>query len=230
MTTNKYTMKMSLNVLNHLGLNLYSNIPTVLSEIVANAYDADATKVTIDLDIKNDKIIIEDDGNGMTLEEINKKFLLVGYSKRKSGNEKSMVFRRDVMGRKGIGKLSLFSIANQVDVYTAKVNKISGVVEKNGLGMNRHDIESEIQSSEVYHPKDLSTEIFQKEKGTMIVITNFKRKINHWESYLRTRLARRFSVLGDKYKFNVSINETQITANDRNYLKKVPISLGNRRR
>ena len=35
-------MSTSLSSLEHLGINLYSNIPAVLSEIVANAWDADA--------------------------------------------------------------------------------------------------------------------------------------------------------------------------------------------
>ncbi len=38
-----YSMTLSLNVLNHLGLNLYSNAPAVLAEAVANGWDADAT-------------------------------------------------------------------------------------------------------------------------------------------------------------------------------------------
>ena len=41
----KFTMSLSLNVLNHLGINLYSNVPAVLSEIVANSWDADAENV-----------------------------------------------------------------------------------------------------------------------------------------------------------------------------------------
>ena len=45
MTDHDYTMTISLNVLNHLGLNLYSNVPSVLSEVVANSYDADAEGV-----------------------------------------------------------------------------------------------------------------------------------------------------------------------------------------
>ena len=38
-----YTMTISLNVLHHLGIGLYSNIPTVMSEVVANAGDPDAS-------------------------------------------------------------------------------------------------------------------------------------------------------------------------------------------
>ena len=77
---NKFIMSLSLNVLNHLGINLYSNIPAVLSEIVANSWDADAKRV--DITIAEDQIIIEDDGCGMSADDINNKFLYVGYQKR----------------------------------------------------------------------------------------------------------------------------------------------------
>ena len=50
MTDSPYEMHLSLNVLEHLGLNLYSNVPSVLSEVVANAWDADATSVGVTLD------------------------------------------------------------------------------------------------------------------------------------------------------------------------------------
>jgi hypothetical protein len=58
----KYQIKISLNVLNHLGIKLYSNVPAVLSEVVANAWDADATKVEISTE--KEKILIQDDGHG----------------------------------------------------------------------------------------------------------------------------------------------------------------------
>jgi HSP90 family molecular chaperone len=41
----RYTMTVDLSVLESLGINLYSNAAAVLSELVANAYDADATLV-----------------------------------------------------------------------------------------------------------------------------------------------------------------------------------------
>ena len=41
--TAKYRMTISLNVLNHLGLYLYSNTPAVLAEVIANAWDANKT-------------------------------------------------------------------------------------------------------------------------------------------------------------------------------------------
>lgn len=118
-------MSLDLNVLNHLGLNLYSNTPAVLSEVVANSYDADALEVKIDISQESDKIVIIDDGNGMTLQEINEKFLRVGYQKRESGEALSKKYHRPVMGRKGIGKLSLLSIANKIEIHS-KTESLAG--------------------------------------------------------------------------------------------------------
>ena len=43
-------MTVDLNVLDHLAINLYSNIAAVLTEAVANAWDADAETVDIRID------------------------------------------------------------------------------------------------------------------------------------------------------------------------------------
>ena len=64
----KYQMNISNTVLYHLGINLYSNVPAVLSEVVANSWDADAANVYIE--IEKDRITIIDDGHGMTLKDI----------------------------------------------------------------------------------------------------------------------------------------------------------------
>ena len=57
-----YKMTITLNVLNNLGITLYSNVPAVLSEVVANSWDADASKVVIEIEPgksgKSGKIII----------------------------------------------------------------------------------------------------------------------------------------------------------------------------
>ncbi|MCY4150584.1 MAG: ATP-binding protein [Gammaproteobacteria bacterium] len=108
-----YELKIDLNALNHLGLNLYSNVPAVLSELIANAWDADADNVHLDI-INGDtdtQIIVKDDGCGMDETDINNKFLTVGYQRRKTSNDDATPKKnRKVMGRKGIGKLSVFSI------------------------------------------------------------------------------------------------------------------------
>src|SRR5688572_29549951 len=144
----KYTMKLSLNVLNNWGFNLYSNVPAVLFEVVANAYDADAASVKIKIGIT--KIVIEDDGHDMKLADINNKFLFVGYQRRIEGESITKKWSRPVMGRKGIGKLSLFLIANNIEIHSIKKG------EKNGFTLNRFEIEKQIkESGGIYHPSDI---------------------------------------------------------------------------
>src|ERR1017187_667547 len=100
-------MTISLNALEHLGINLYSNIPAVLSEIVANSWDADAPKVNVVIDKINETITIEDSGVGMTRDEVIDRFLNVGFKRRDVMGETTIGGRKP-MGRKGIGKLSIF--------------------------------------------------------------------------------------------------------------------------
>lgn len=86
-----YELTVDLQVLKHLGIGLYSNVPAVVSEMVANAYDADAENVEIT--VKDDEITIKDDGLGMNVQDANKKFLTVGYDKRSSGETETPKLR-----------------------------------------------------------------------------------------------------------------------------------------
>ena len=213
--SSKYQMTINLNVLNHLGINLYSNVPAVLSEIVANSWDADATNVDIKID--NDKITITDDGHGMTLEDINGKYLMVGYERRK-GKEGILTAKgRSVMGRKGIGKLSLFSIANIVQVESVKGG------EKNGFMMSVGAIEDHINQNKQtpYEPSSLpEDDLTLDQKGTRIVLTGLKKRVAQAPAALQKRLARRFSVIGTN-DFHVKINGKSVTVTDRGYFHKI---------
>ena len=103
--TPRFEMTVDMSVLESLGINLYSNAAAVLSEMVANAWDADATEVTIDWMTSGQVVVIADNGRGMTAEDINKRFLKVGYKKRINEGSMSPRWDRLYMGRKGIGKL-----------------------------------------------------------------------------------------------------------------------------
>ena len=47
----KLEFKVAPHAIEDLGSNLYTGFPKVLAEFVANAYDADATKVEIEFDL-----------------------------------------------------------------------------------------------------------------------------------------------------------------------------------
>lgn len=210
----KYRMTVSLNVLNHLGIGLYSNIPAVLSELVANAWDADANEVEISID-PSGQIVVRDNGHGMTLDDINERFLRVGYQRRITSATSPN--GRSVMGRKGIGKLSSFSISNIVEVHT-----IQGA-ERNALRMNRTQIEKGIKdgNSKEYYPEDVEPQIDQLDHGTRIVLRELDRSVSWTAPYLRRRLARRFSIIGPANGFKVSVNGSEITSSDRDFYNKL---------
>ena len=215
-TPKKYQMTINLNVLNHLGINLYSNIPAVLSEVVANSWDADATNV--DIEIEPERITITDDGHGMTFDDINDKYLEIGYERRDHQPVKTVKYDRDVMGRKGIGKLSLFSIAEIVTVETFKDGS------RNGFVMSTDEIEEHIKGDKPgpYEPTPLpESEMMLDSTGTRIVLTNLKRRVNiATPDYVKKRLARRFSTIGND-DFTVRVDETPINIADRDYFDKL---------
>ena len=216
MSEPEYTMRINLNVLNHLGFKLYSNVPAVLSEAVANSWDADATHV--DIKIESEKIIITDDGHGMTLQDINDKYLTVGYERRNDSEGRKTELDRSIMGRKGIGKLSLFSIADTVEVQTVRDG------DKNGFVMSARKIEEQIreQDGSAYHPDTLpNSKITLEENGTRIVLTGLKKQVHQTPTALRKRLARRFSIIGTEYDFTVKINGDPVGVADRSYFYKL---------
>lgn len=218
--TGPYEMTISLNVLNHLGLNLYSNHPSVLSEAVANAWDADATRVDITLDVSSGTVVVQDNGIGMTADDINQRFLRVGYQRRNNAETRRTARGRQVMGRKGIGKLSLFSIARTVRVETASAG------ERNALLMDVKAIQREIGNRDTnrlgsYRPQPLSVQGIDFDHGTRLTLTNLKRDISKTETFLARRLARRFSVLGAQEDFQVFIGGREVTPADIDHLRMV---------
>ncbi len=217
-TSDRYTLTINLPTLQHL-VNLYSNVPAVLSEVVANAWDADATRVDIVLDSKRRRIEIRDDGHGMDVSDANAFFLKVGYRRRDAGRHRSPRFKRSVMGRKGIGKLALFAIADIIEVRSVKT--IDRKKHKSGFVLNRADIEKAIKNRAVYHPKPLAANDITHRSGTLLVLRKLRKNVKLAEQALRTRIARRFSVLAATHKFSVRVNGQAISVKDRGYLKKL---------
>ena len=216
----RYVMTLSLDVLDHLGLNLYSNIPAVLAEAVANCWDADASRVDIRLDPKEGLIEIKDDGCGMTRKDINDRYLMVGYRRRKDQPIATLKYGRHVMGRKGIGKLSLFSIADEVEVHSAKL--VGKPIERNAFLMDATEIRRQMESgSGPYHPRPVEPDS-SLGIGTRITLRRLRKQIVGGTSTgLRRRLARRFAVIGPISSFSVAVDGTDIGVADRDYFSKI---------
>lgn len=214
----KFALTISLNVLEHLGINLYSNVPSVLSEIVANAWDADASQVKVQWDRADGRIVITDDGTGMSANEVNGRFLKVGH-RRRDDQPGTTAKSRSPMGRKGIGKLSLFSIAGTVTVETVKNG------ERSAFRMKLDDIRKQVREAGgqgTYQPVEIPVDTIDFDHGTRITLADLRhRQTVATSRAVRKRVARRFAVLGDQYDFKVEIDGAEVTPADRDYYSKL---------
>ena len=216
MPKDPYELLFDVGTIKHLGLQMYSTLPPVIGELVANAWDANATRVEITIPetriIDTSEIIVQDNGIGMSDMDIRKAYLIIGRDRRKDDGTDCtpLPFERPVMGRKGIGKFSAFGIAKEIEVETIREGEFSH------LRMNYDAlIEQQDKRKIKFPPLSPSGDV---EKGTRITLRNLikyrTRKIPI--SQLRRGLARRFSIIGESYNFAVVINGDPITPTERN--------------
>ncbi|MDE2834943.1 MAG: hypothetical protein OXM02_10540 [Bacteroidota bacterium] len=121
------------------------------------------------------------------------------------------------MGRKGIGKLSAFSIARIVEVHTVEDG------QRNAFRMDRQNIEASVRGNRTdeYHPDPIKPVIDGQQSGTRLVLRELNQSLNRAVPHLRRRLARRFSIIGAEHNFEVTVNGEQISPVHRDFHKKL---------
>ena len=190
-----------INTINHLGVMLYSTIPPMIAELVSNSWDADASYVSLKFENgDNKKIIVSDDGIGMSFDDLNDQFLNIGRNRRTDLNSDITPKGRKVLGKKGLGKLSMFGIGKTITISTVK-DKIKNtfVMDYDGI-KNSHNKE--------YLPTIIDDNIeVNEENGTIITIENIKRKTDFDLVGIRNSLLSRFKIFSSEFK--VLINEQE---------------------
>lgn len=201
----KLVLKFDPNTIEHLGISLYSKLPSVLSELISNSWDADSDEVKINF-IDNSQIKeIEyvDFGDGMTFEELNEKYLVIGRNRREQIANQTSSKGRKVIGKKGLGKLSVFGICDIIEVISIK----DGF--KNHFKMDL----SEIKKSQGNYSPDLliskNTIAANNEKGTTILLKKIRRKSGFDISSIAVSLSKKFLIF-DKMKVELSLNSKMI--------------------
>lgn len=132
-TDNAIYFDFSYAALKLLGKNLYSNAANAISELVANGLDAKAKNVYVYIDMSDKEhsiIEIIDDGIGMNYNDLASKYVWIGRNKR---NDEELLEdeKKNVMGRKGIGKLAALYLSNNYYILTKK---------KGDLIINQYDV------------------------------------------------------------------------------------------
>lgn len=190
----------------HLGSQMYSRLPNAVAELVANAYDADATQAKIQIigTTAGDQIIqVHDDGHGMDRKDLQEKYLRIGRNRRAESNsvaDLSEGGRRQVSGKKGIGKLALFGIGDRVRVQTTR-----------GEDTQQFQIELDYRrmlagGSDVYRPALTVVDVDSALQGTTIRLSGLRRTSLINAEHLANSLSRLFnySEEGDD-RFSVAV-------------------------
>jgi|GEM_PF-262974 len=208
-----FKMKFDIGTIKHLGLQMYSTLPPVIGELVSNAWDADAPRVDITIPTApltdSSEIVVVDRGVGMSDQEVRDAYLIVGRDRRKEEGDKLTAKGRKVQGRKGIGKFSAFGIAGEIEVETIKDGETSRFV------MNYGELERNAARREISMPPLPPTG--RVKEGTRVTLRDINKYRNRPINIhaLRRGLARRFSIIGPEYGFEIYINNSKITPQER---------------
>lgn len=113
----EYPDPAAVQLISHLSEGAYTTFGKAVKELVINAFDADARTVSLDFDSNLSQLTITDDGDGMSEQKFKKEFLRIGGSKRRL-EQRARRFKRPVIGRFGIGFLSVARLCDSVTVYS----------------------------------------------------------------------------------------------------------------
>ena len=211
-----YKMEFDIGTIKHLGLQMYSTLPPVIGELVANGWDANASKVEITipdtpLDPSTSEIVISDDGIGMSDQDVRNKYMITGRDRRESekSDETPKPLKRKVMGRKGIGKFSSFGIAKEIEIESVQDGETSRFI------MNYDKmIEQAAERSVDFQALPTTGTVSNGTKITLRKFTKFNSRRIPIDR-LRRGLARRFSVIGGQSDFEIVINGSPISPQER---------------
>ena len=228
----EYSMRISRLTVDKLGVKLYDKVSAVIAELIANAYDADATELTVRAPLgqylatraggtiadKGFDIQVVDNGIGMTPQQAQDFFLVVGAERRNDPNRggESPRFKRKVMGRKGVGKLAPFGICKTIEVISAGGELISadgGDPSHSGYLTSHFVLDYDgivalgNEPDERYKPTvgDRDESLTGK-SGTQIILRNFNyRKVSDIGTLAR-QLAQRFGIRSPDWQIQLTDN------------------------
>src|SRR5213083_1231009 len=204
-------------ILDQLGLQTYQSPTACLSELIANSWDADADEVRITLPKKLDQdavLILKDDGNGMTFDSCENKYLNVGWCWRgKSPVEFSLKKHRTILGRKGIGKFAGYGIANVIHVETVSETTGEKTVFELDIDKLRGDeyVEHNGEIDGLFFAKD---EGMRKSKGTTIILKSLTLQRLIPSTQFAKSLARRFLLHQRAADFKIYVDDQAIPTDE----------------
>jgi signal transduction histidine kinase len=159
------TFRISPRTMQMLGRENVSSPIVAILELVKNAYDADASRVTVRFrraSTENGSIVIEDNGAGMDLEELHDKWMVISTDNKLQ--EPRTRRGRMKVGEKGIGRLGLDRLARRTTLITHHPND-DGLKLTIDWTRYEHD---QGQLQEIEHPLEIVPKRRDGRSGTIL--------------------------------------------------------------
>lgn len=194
-----------------LGVQNFSSDESAVLELIKNAYDANAKKVT--LTFGNDVLTVVDNGDGMNSEDIRQHWMHIGKSPKEYFTIDEDGEKRILSGAKGVGRFALARLGCNIKL-TSKKEGFSGIVWETD-----------------WNSSTLSESVTVLEKGTIIQIIGLrekwgKKKVERMVSFLsKTYNDDRMDIFVDHPDINCQVtkffNNPQL---GKNYLSLITLS------
>ena len=166
-------------ILQLLGDELIGSPRLAVFELVKNAYDADAETVRVilnNIERHDASIVVEDDGDGMTMEIIRDIWLVPGHDHRARQRKASIRTRlnRLPLGEKGLGRFAAHKLGNRIEVIARSKEGPECVVSIDWETLTRHQ-----------NLSDAAVQVIARDPvvfvgtrtGTQITISDLRKKV-----------------------------------------------------
>ena len=186
------TFRVSTDILQRLGEELITSFDQGIVELVKNSYDADALKCSVELrDTENPggTVVIADDGDGMSRDDILNGWLVLGRS-RKVPKDRTRLNRLPA-GSKGLGRLGALRMGGEVLLVTRPRDEQESEysVHIRWSDFEQHDVVEDVEL-------DIQRSDSNKKPGTRVEISRLRDRLSPLEA---RRLARELLLLADPF-------------------------------
>lgn len=125
-----------------IGKGNYTQFRSIIDEYIANAWDAEAKKIDISIpaDFDNSPIVIRDDGTG--IDDIDH-FIVIGANVQLK-KQVTQKFRRNIIGKKGIGRFAGFACAEQI-TYKSRTKNHTIEIKFDRKELLKHELLEEVE-------------------------------------------------------------------------------------
>ncbi len=219
MSKQELKWRFDVNTFRLIGRELITDRITAIYELVKNCYDANATKVTVEFhnvslnsENQKSKIIISDNGHGMSYEDIRDKWMVVGTASKRSNLYSPSPFNRRYVGEKGIGRFAVDKLGGHVVIETKEPNTNQKLVVN--INWDKYETLSKSPQLKLFTDVENTYSFVEaplEEKGTTLIISSIQ---ENWTDLNIARLERELEKIVSPFHplnppFNIFIHSNE---------------------